>query len=130
MHSSGAELISLHRAGFKSSLIQNFVSAIGHPFTTPAVIFEDNQGTINLIRTQRHTDTVRHHDVKLAWLNENFLQGILVDCCTKPVNGSQLFCQIFFGIGVRFYPPSSLKHDVELQLDKFSWTYRLHVPSP
>jgi hypothetical protein len=141
LHSSGAELTSLHRAGFKSSLIQNFMSAIGHAFTTPPVLFEDNQGTIELIRTQRLTDTVRHHDAKLAWLNENFLRGtftiaysksalMLVDCCTKPVNGSQLFSQISFAIGVRFYPPPTHKDYVELQLDKFSWLYRLHVQSP
>jgi hypothetical protein len=88
-------LTSLHRAGFKSSLLQSFLQAINNPLQTPAVLFEDNKGTINLIRTQRLTDTVRHHDVKLAWLNENFLRGtftvaysksvlMLVDCSTKP----------------------------------------------
>jgi len=141
LHSSGAELTSLHCAGFKSSLIQNFLSAIGCPLPSSPVIFEDNKGTINLIRTQRLTDTVRHHDVKLAWLNENFLRGtftvaysksalMLVDCCTKPVNGSQLFLQIAFAIGVRFYPPTSHQHYVLLHLDKFSWSYRLHALSP
>jgi hypothetical protein len=73
LHSSGAELTSLHRAGFKSSLLQSFLTSIGNPLIAPAVIFEDNQGTIKLIRTQRLTNTVCHHDVKLAWLNENFL---------------------------------------------------------
>jgi len=114
LHSSGAELTSLHRAGFKSSLLQSFLNAIGNSLKAPAVIFEDSQGTIKLIRTQQLTDTVRHHDVKLAWLNENFLRGtftvaysksalMLVDCSTKPVNGAQLFQQISFAIGVRFY---------------------------
>jgi hypothetical protein len=102
LHSSGAELTSLHRAGFKSSLVQSFLNAIGNSFKAPALIFEDSQGTIKLIRTQQLTDTVRHHDVKLAWLNENFLRGtftvahsksalMLVDCSTEPVNGAQLF---------------------------------------
>jgi hypothetical protein len=59
-----------------------------------------NQGTIKLLLTNRLTDTtVRHHDVKLAWLNENFLLGtfvaaylntklMIVDCIIKPVNGA------------------------------------------
>jgi hypothetical protein len=56
-----------------------------------------------LIRTQRLTDTVRHFNVKLAWLNENFLRHtfqvaysksahMLVDCCTKPNLSMALFC--------------------------------------
>jgi len=140
LHSSGAELTSLHCAGFKSSLLQSFMSSIGKSFTTPCTLFEDNKGTINLIRTQRLTDTVHHHDVELAWLNENFLRGtflvtysktamMLVDCCTKPVNGSQLFQQISFAIGVRFYPASNTQHYIDLDLDTFSWLSRLRLPS-
>jgi len=59
LHSSGAELTSLHRAAFKCSLIQTFLIAIGQPSVLPGTIFEDNQGSIKLIRTQRLTDTVR-----------------------------------------------------------------------
>jgi hypothetical protein len=137
LHSSGAKLTSLHRVGFKSSLLQTFMSAIGKSFTSPCTIFEDNQGTIKLIRTQRLTDMVCHHDVKLAWLNGNFLRGsfivaysktalMLVDCSTKPVNGSQLFQQIAFAIGVHFYPNLKEQHYIDLDLDNFSWLYRLH----
>jgi hypothetical protein len=52
LHSSGAELTSLHHAGFKSTLLQAFMSAIGKSFVTPCTIFKDNQGTIKLIRIQ------------------------------------------------------------------------------
>ncbi len=104
--------------------------------SSPSTIFEDNQGSIKLIRTQRLTDTVRHHAVKLAWLNDHFLRGtfkiaytktalMLVDCSTKPVNGSQLFAQISFAIGVRFYPLPSQQHYLDLDLNNFSWKYRL-----
>jgi len=136
LHSSGAELTSLHRAGFKSSLLQSFLPAIGKSLQAPAVLFEDNQGTIKLIRTQRLTDTVQHHDVKLAWLNESFLRGtftvaysksalMLVDCSTKPINGAQLFQKISFAIGVRYYPLPSEHHYTALDLSNFSWNYRL-----
>jgi hypothetical protein len=46
LHSSGAELTSLHWAGFKSSLLQAFMSSIGKSFTSPCTIFEDNQGRV------------------------------------------------------------------------------------
>jgi hypothetical protein len=139
LHSSGAELTSLHRAAFKCSLLQTFLIAIGQPSVLPGMIFEDNQEGIKLIRTQRLTDTVRHHDVKLAWLNEHFLRGtftvaytkttmMLVDCTTKPVDGSQLYLQISFAIGVRYYPACNLQHYLDLDLDNFSWNYRLSSP--
>jgi hypothetical protein len=136
LHSSGAELMSLHRAAFKCSILQSFFSALGLPSVKPSTIFEDNQGSIKLIRNQRLTDTVRHHAVKLSWLNDNFLRGtfnvsysktkmMLVDCSTKPVNGVQLFNQISYAIGVRFYPAPNQQHYSDLDLDKFSWKYRL-----
>jgi hypothetical protein len=138
LHSSGAELTSLHRAAFKCSLLKSFLAAINIPSKSPGTIFEDNQGSIKLIRTQRLTDTVRHYDVKLAWLNDHFLRGtfqvaytkttlMLVDCSTKPVNGSQLFLQISFAIGVRFYPASNTQHYVDLDLENFSWKYRFNT---
>jgi hypothetical protein len=103
----------------------HFLDSIGLPLSGPCLLFEDNQGTIKLICTNRLTDTVLHHDVKLAWLNENFLTGtfdvaytkstlMLVDCNTKAVNGSQLFTQISFSIGQHFYPSLSLQHTMIL----------------
>jgi hypothetical protein len=44
---------------------------------------------------------------------------MLVDCSTKPVNGSQLFQQISFAIGVCFYPNSKEQHYLDLDLDNF-----------
>jgi hypothetical protein len=135
LHSCGSEVTSLHRGGQKSKLIYTFLSSIGLPLSGPCILFEDNQGTIKLVRTNRLTDTVRHHDVKLAWLSENFLSGLfrvcytktglmVVDCITKPVNGSQLYQQISFSIGQRFYPAPSLQHYHDLDLGNYSWRGR------
>jgi hypothetical protein len=136
LHSCGAELHSIYRAGFKCDMIQRFLASIGHSLTSPSLLFEDNQGTIKLLQTNRLTDTVRHHDVKLAWLNENFLRGtfivaylntkhMIVDCITKPVNGAQLHIQISICIGERFYPPASTQHYIDLELDNYSWRFRV-----
>jgi len=141
LHSTGSEVTSLHRGGQKSKIIYKFLESIGTPLSGPCILFEDNQGTIKLVRTNRLTDTVRHHDVKLAWLTENFLAGtfrvcytktglMVVDCITKPVNGSQLYQQISFSIGQRFYPDPSMQHYHDLELDKYSWRSRyLKLPS-
>jgi hypothetical protein len=86
---------------------------------------------------QNLPDTVRHHAVKISWLNEHYLNQnlnmtstktslILADCNTKPLNGSQLFPQISYAIGQRFYPHPSTQHYHDLQLDKYSWNYRQH----
>jgi hypothetical protein len=117
-------------------MIQRFLASIGLPLESPSILFEDNQGTIKLLRTNCLTDTVRHHDVKLAWLNENFLRGtfivtylntklMVVDCITKPVNGVQLNVQISLCTGERFYPLPSLQHYADLDLDNYSWRSRI-----
>jgi hypothetical protein len=53
---------------------------------------------------------------------------MLVDCTTKPVNGSQLYLQISFSIGIRYYPARNLQRYLDLDLDNFSWNYRLSSP--
>jgi len=139
LHSTGAEVTSL--GGQKSKILYHFLDSIGLPLSGPCILFEDNQGTIKLIRTNCLTDTVRHHDVKLAWLNENFLTGtfdvaytkttlMLVDCITKPVNGSQLYTQISFSIGQHFYPNPSLQHYHDLDLAHYSWRHRYISSTP
>jgi len=42
----------------------------------------------------------------------------------KPVNGSQLYNQIYYVIGQHFYPPPSSQHFHDLQLDTYSWYHR------
>jgi hypothetical protein len=68
IHSTGSEITALHKGASKTLLIRQLLTAIGYPPTTSTPIFEDNQGTIKLIRTHRLTDTVRHYAVKLLGL--------------------------------------------------------------
>jgi hypothetical protein len=73
-HSCGMALHSIYHAGFKCNTIQSFLASIGLPLESPSILFEDNLGIIKLLCTNHLTDTVQHNDVKLAWLNENFLR--------------------------------------------------------
>jgi hypothetical protein len=135
LHSTGAKLTALHHGTFKTILLRSFLSSIGISLTSPTPTYEDNKGTINLIRTNCLTDTVRHHAVKIAWLNENYSNDHLVpaytkssmmlaDCSTKPTNGAQLSEKIAYAIGQRFYPPSTHQHYHDLDLHEYSYLYR------
>jgi hypothetical protein len=42
---------------------------------------------------------------------------MLVDCVTKPVNGSQLFRLISYAIGLHFYPDPIQQHYVYVDLE-------------
>jgi hypothetical protein len=70
LHSTAAEITALFRGSFKTVLLHQLLQSIGLPPSTPTPTFADDQGTINLIRTNRLADTVCHHAVKISWLNE------------------------------------------------------------
>jgi hypothetical protein len=135
IHSTGSEITALYKGASKTLLLRNFLNSIGFPITTSTPIYEDNQGTIKLIRTHRLTDTICHYAVKISWLNEQFLlQHLhasytkttkqLADCSTKPVNGSQLFTAISFAMGQRYYPLPDHPHYILLELHKYAYLRR------
>jgi len=135
IHSTGSEITALYKGASKTLLLRTFLSSIGFPIPSSTPIYEDNQGTIKLIRTHRLTDTVRHYAVKIAWLNEQFLHNHLhtaytktshqlADCSTKPINGSQLFLAISYAIGQRYYPLPDHPHYTLLDLQNYSYLKR------
>ncbi len=135
LHSTGSEITALHKGATKTILLRSFLQSIGFPLHSASPTYEDNQGTIKLIQTNRLTDTVRHHAVKIAWLNDRYLNNslklaytktsmMLVDCNIKPVNGSHLFTQISYVIGQRYYPTHDTQHYHDLDLANYSWNYR------
>jgi hypothetical protein len=136
LHSTGSEITTLHRGAFKTVLLCTFLQSIGIYLCGPTPTYEDNQGTIKLVRTNRLTDTVRSHAVKIAWLNENFNNEqlqlaytktslMLCDCSTKPSNGAKLYDQISYAIGQHFYPTTDKQHYHDLDLHAYSYIYRL-----
>jgi hypothetical protein len=135
LHSTGSVLTALWRGAYKTRLLRDFLQSIGIHLSSPSPTFEDNQGTIKLIRSHRLTDTVRHYAVKIAWLNEQFEHNhlkpsytktnlMLCDCITKPSNGAKLFDQISYAIGRRFYPSPISQHYIDLDLRLYSYLSR------
>lgn len=62
---------------------------------------------------------LRMRVVKLAYTKTDLM---LVDCCTKLVNGDQLYRQISYAIGQRFYPQKSTRHYELLDLHQYTFT--------
>ncbi len=135
LRSTGSEITALHCGAFKTVILCSFLQSIGVYLNTPTPTYEDNQGTIKLVRTHRLTNTVRHHAVKIAWLNENFdndqlklayikLSMMLCDYSTKPSNGAKLFDQNSYAIGQYFYPSPEMQHYHDLDLASYSYVYR------
>lgn len=115
----------------KPSSFESFLQSIGIYLNTPTPTYEDNQGTIKFVCL---TDTICHHAVKTAWLNENFENDqlklaytkttmMLCDCSTKPSNGANLFDQISYVIGQRFYPTPHHQHYHDLDLSDYSYLH-------
>ncbi len=77
LHSIGSEITALHKGATKTVLLRSFLQSIGFPLHSASPTYEDNQGTIKLIHTNRLTDTVRHHAGKIAWLNDHYLNNDL-----------------------------------------------------
>ena len=132
LHTCASEVNALFKGAHKTCLLRAFLTSLGLNLSSPTPIFEDNQGTIKLIKTSRLSDTVRHNAIKLAYLKEQMDEGafypastktsmMLVDCCTKPVNGVQLATQTSYMIGQRFYPTSDLQHYHDLELHTYAW---------
>lgn len=99
-----------------------FLISLGLDLSFPTPVFEDNQGTIKLIKTSHLTNTGHNNSIKIAYLKEKLDEDaictayiktslIVVDCTTKPINGAQLSQQIF--------PTHDLHHYHDLDLNNY-----------
>ena len=57
--------------------VRGLLTELGMPPKSPAVIFEDNQACVAMIRNSSVTARNRHFAVKMAWLREQVEAGSL-----------------------------------------------------
>ena len=130
LHSNHAEMLSLLAAVKKTIEIRRILLQLGHGQTEPTIINEDNQPLITEVTHGRITPNVRHLDVPLAFLHEQYLRKIYdlyyiptnlhsADVNTKPHGGGSLKKIILDLIGYSSFPPASSEHYKLLQLDKY-----------
>ena len=93
-----AELIALSEASNQVLWIRNFLEHQGHP-QPPALIYQDNQSMIQLMRNGRSSsERTRHVDIRCFFLHDRITTGdidivylpttdMIADILTKPVHG-------------------------------------------
>ncbi len=70
LHTCASEVHAFFKGAHKTCLLRAFLTCLGLILSSPNPIFEDNQGTIKLIKTSLLSDTVHHNSIKLAYLKE------------------------------------------------------------
>ena len=121
---------ALFTAVKKNNELRRILLQLGYAQTEPTIIAEDNQPLITEITQSRLTPQVRHLDVPIAWLHEQWLRKVFeviytntklqkADINTKPHGGATLKDIILDLIGFKYFPPSNSQHYILLQLDKY-----------
>jgi hypothetical protein len=127
LHTCASEINALFKGIHKTYLLCDFLVSLGLDLSSPTAIFEDNQGTIKLVKTSCLTDTIQHNAIKIAYLKEKLDEDaictaytktnfMVVDCTTKPVNGAQLSSKVSYMIGQCFFPPVTCNITMTLNL--------------
>ena len=87
----------------------------------PTVHWEDNTSFISVVEAKRVTTRVKHIDIPVYFLQEQFENGIFipkyekssvmpVDMCTKPCSGPIISQSTKWMTGFRLYPTSETEH--------------------
>jgi hypothetical protein len=126
-----AETRALFQTTRKTVWFRNILQSLNAPQQEPTPTFEDNKATIAQVLNDRLTPRVRHIDVLVAWLNEQFSRAkvmVPVTCSSldniadknsKPHGGQTLQKKHLATNGYEHYPPPGSNHNRLLQLDKF-----------
>ena len=100
-------------------------------FSGPTPIMEDNQATIIQIKKDRLNPHIRQLDIVLIWLHYQYIRGTFLpfyidakekkgDINTKPHGGETLVTILLSIIVFKFYPPTTSKHYILLDLHKYN----------
>ena len=125
-----AETRSLFQATRKTAWFRSILQSLNVPQVHPTPTFEDNRATIAQVMNDRLTPRVRHIDVLVAWLNDQFARECttpiicsttdnIADKNSKPHGGQTLQQKHLSTVGFKHYPPPDTDHHKHLQLDLY-----------
>ena len=126
-----AEVRSLFYATKRTLLYRSILRSIGRPQQHPTVTHEDNAATIAQVIKDRLTPRVKHIDILISWLNEQYSRKHIEpvfctsdnqagDMNTKPHGGYKLQEKYLPMVGHQHYPPPTSTHYKQLQLHQFN----------
>ena len=124
-------MMSLLTSVKRTNTLRRILLQLGSPQLRPTVICEDNQPLIAEVLQNRITTNVRHLDIPLAYLQEQYQRLAfdlkythttlqLADINTKPHGGPSLQKATLSLIGFQHYPPSTSNHYKLLELEKYN----------
>ena len=116
-----SETRSLFTGLRKVLTFRNFLRHLGFPEQTPTTIFEDNQGTSDIVNAGRLTPRVKHIDIPLCFIHDHHKQGsfdvkrchttlMLADGLNKALAGPVIKRHSDHYTGKRFYPKQNSPH--------------------
>ena len=130
LSSNHTEMLTLLQAVKTTNVMRRLLQQLGYPQIGPTDIAEDNQPLITEVTHSRITPGIRHLDVPIAFLQEQFQRHSFkpiytnttdqpADINTKPHGGGSLRKIILSLIGFQHFPPSTSEHYKQLQLDLY-----------
>ena len=125
-----AEARSLFQATQRTLAYRSILKSLDTPQPHSTPTHEDNVATIAQVLNDRLTPRVKHIDVIIIWINNQFGRDRMVpvpcpselekgDMNTKQHGGSTLQQKFLPLVGFQFYPPPNSEHYKLLQLNEF-----------
>ena len=111
----------MYKAVKKTKVIRRYMEALALHTGAPTVHWEDNTSCISVVEAKRVTHRVKHIDITVYFLQEQFDNGIFLpkhekssvmpeDMCTKPCSGPITIRITKWMTGFIFYPTSETEH--------------------
>ena len=111
----------MYKAVKKNKVIRRYMEALALYTGAPTVHWEDNTSCISVVEAKRVTSIVKHIDITVCLLLEQFENGLFLpeyenssvmpaDMCTKPCSGPIIIRSNKWITGFIFYPTSDTEH--------------------
>ena len=120
----------MNKAVKKTKVIRRYMEALAIHSGAPTVHWEDNTSCISVVETKIVTPRVKHIDIPVCFLQEQFDNGLFLPkyekssvmpsyMCTKPCSGLIISRSTKWMTRFRFYPTSKTEHYQFMILHEF-----------
>ena len=109
----------MYKDAEKTKFIQKYMEDLALYKGSPTLNWEDNKSCISVVESKRVTPRVKHIDISVCFLQEQFDNGLFLpkyeksiimpaDMCTKPCSGPMIIRSTKWMTGFRFNPTSEI----------------------
>ena len=124
------EIICMYKAINKAKVIRRYKEDLALHTGAHTVHWEDRKSFIYFVEAKRVTPRVKHIDIPVCFLQEQFDNGLFIpkyekssvipeDMCTKPCSGPIISRSTKWMTGFRFYPTIETEHYQSMILHEF-----------